>query len=60
MVKIKGREYFNAKEISQLFNVNYSNLTYWRKKGLNHIKVSQKKHLYLKEDVEKFLLGGQS
>jgi hypothetical protein len=60
MITIKNKEYFNAKEIADMFNVNYSNLTYWRKKGLSNITVSKKKHLYLKEDVENFLLGVKS
>ena len=57
MIRIRNKIYYNAKEISELIGMNYTNLSKWRKRGLPHIKQSQKKCLYLKEDVENFLLG---
>lgn len=57
MITIKDKNYYNAKEIAKMFGMDYTNLSKWRKRGLRHLKLSQKKHLYLKEDVDNFLMG---
>lgn len=53
----KDKVYWSAKEISEKIGIHYTSLSKWRKIGLPHIKCSPKRHLYLLEDVENFILG---